>query len=219
MLSWQFQPDEAFAAILDSSLSICIAQLSDQLGDGLGDFLDDELDDQLDDELAGTIAEANGVCLVGTRIWELFDHGQLLGELQKLLAAQRSAKLYMPTDYHYLILHEVLQLQIGFHNDRISSGGQPLAFGSVLLGHVDFEFVADYYFWDEDFLLSEVVMAGLSEEKKALLGFNQETFGLVQGLKPHPQELELKEIAAETDSPQNRYKQGECYPYDEENQE
>ena len=46
-----------------------------------------------------------------------------------------------------------------------------------------------------------------------------ETFALTQGLKPHPQELELKEIAAETDSPQNRYKRGECYPYDEENQE
>ena len=220
MLSWQFQPDEAFAAILDSSLNICIDQLSDQLGDQLGDFLDDELDDQLDDqlddELAGTIAEANGVCLVGTRIWELIDPSQLLGELQKLLAAHRSAKLYMPTDYHFLILHELLQLQIGFHNDRVSSGGQPLAFGCVLLGHVDFDFVADYYFWDEDFLLSEAVMAGLSEENKALLGFNQETFALAQGLKPHPQELELKEIAAETDSPQNRYKRGKCYPYDEE---
>jgi hypothetical protein len=53
----------------------------------------------------------------------------------------------MPTDYHFLILHEVLELQIISHNDLVSACGQPLAIGSVLLGHVDFDFVRDY-FWD-----------------------------------------------------------------------
>jgi hypothetical protein len=52
MLRWQFQPDEAFAAILDSSLSISIEWLSDQL--------------------AGTIAKPDIASLFGTRIWELF---------------------------------------------------------------------------------------------------------------------------------------------------
>lgn len=33
MLSWPFKIDEAFAAILDSSLSICIDQLGDCLSD------------------------------------------------------------------------------------------------------------------------------------------------------------------------------------------
>ena len=197
MLSWQFQPDEAFAAILDNSLSTCI--------------------DQLGDQLAATIAATDGACLAGTRIWELFDPGQLLGELQKLLTAHRSVKFYMPTDYHFLILHEVLELQITSHNDLVSACDQPLAFGSVLLGHVDFDFVRDY-FWDEDFLLDPEVMASLSEEQKAALGFNQETFALVQGLKPHPQELELREVDAEPESQQNYYKRGECYPYDEEQQ-
>lgn len=164
MLRWQFQPDEAFAAILDSSLSISIERLSDHL--------------------AGTIPEVEVVSLLGSRIWELFDAQQLLTELQKLLMAHRSAKLYMPTDYHFLILHEVLQLQISLHNDRVSSRGQPLAFGSVLLGHVDFDFVSDY-FWDEDFLFDPTVMSSLPEEDKAALGFNEETFTLVQGLKPH----------------------------------
>jgi hypothetical protein len=201
MLSWQFQPDEAFIAILDSSLSICINQLGDLLSD----------------QLAATIAATDGACLAGTRIWELFDPGQLLGELQKLLTAHRSVKLYMPTDYHFLILHEVLELQIISHNDLVSAFDQPLAFGSVLLGHVDFDFVR-YYFWDEDFLLDPEVMASLSEEQKAALGFNQETFALVQGLKPHPQELELREVDAEPESGQNYYRRGECYPYDEEQQ-
>jgi hypothetical protein len=124
----------------------------------------------------------------------------------------------MPTDYHFLILHEVLELQISHHNNWVSACGQPLAFGSVLLGHVDFDFVRDY-FWDEDFLLDPEVMASLSEEQKAALGFNQETFALVQGLKPHPQKLEVQEVDAESKSWQNYFKQGECYPYHEEQQE
>ena len=196
MLRWQFQPDEAFVAILDSSLRICI----DQLGA------------YLSDQLAGTTAEVEFAWLDGTRIWELFDPDQLLGELQKLLSANQSTKLYMPNDYHFLILHEVLELQISSHNDRVSASGQPLAFGSVLLGQVDFDFVRDF-FWDEDFLLDSEVMASLSEENKAALGFNQETFALVQGLKPHPQELELQEMDAELESGRNHYKRGKWYPY------
>lgn len=198
MLRWQFQPDEAFATILDSSLSISIERLSNHL--------------------AGTSAEAEVVSLFGTRIWEFFDAQQLLAELQKLLMAHRSAKLHMPTDYHFLVLHEVLQLQISLHNDRVASSGLPLAFGSVLLGHVELDFVSDY-FWDEDFLFDPTVMSSLSEEDKAALGFNKETFALVQGLRPHPKELELKEVEGDTESPQNHYKRGACYPYDEEQQE
>lgn len=68
-------PDEAFASILDSSLRICI----DQLGD------------YLSDHLAGTTAEVEFAWLDGTRIWELYDPNQLLGELQNLLTAHRSA--------------------------------------------------------------------------------------------------------------------------------
>ena len=39
MLSWPYQIDEAFAAILDSSLRICIVQVGDCLSDqGAGVF-------------------------------------------------------------------------------------------------------------------------------------------------------------------------------------
>jgi len=120
----------------------------------------------------------------------------------------------MPTDYHFLILHEVLQLRFSRYNDRVSTCGQPLAFGSVILGYVDLDFVRDY-FWVEDFLFDPAIMAGLSAENKAALGFNQETFALVQGLKPHPQELELQEVNTKAESGHNNYKCGECYPYDD----
>jgi hypothetical protein len=83
---------------------------------------------------------------------------------------------------------------------------------------VDFDFVSDY-FWDVDFLFDPAVMSSLSEEDKAALGFNKETFALAQGLKPHPKELELKEAEPEIESPKNHYKRGECYPHVEEQQE
>ena len=41
----------------------------------------------------------------------------------------------------------------------------------------------------------------------------------MQGLKPHPQKLEVQEVDAESKSWQNYYKQGKCYPYHEEQQE
>jgi len=62
MLSWPFQIDEAFAAILDSSLSICI----DQIGDCLSD------------QGAGMFEAADVDGLSETRIWELLDPSQLL---------------------------------------------------------------------------------------------------------------------------------------------
>ena len=106
MLSWQFQIDPYFAAILDSALCNCIEQLSDYL----------------QDQLADTIATADVFCLVETRSWQMFESSELLGELQKLLTAHRSAKLFMPIDYHFLILHEVLQLQISHHNPLYLGG-------------------------------------------------------------------------------------------------
>jgi len=57
MLSWPFQIDEAFAAILDSSLSICIVQVGDCLSD----------------QGAGVFEAADVEGLSETRIWELFD--------------------------------------------------------------------------------------------------------------------------------------------------
>ena len=46
----------------------------------------------------------------------------------------------------------------------------------------------------------------------------QKTFALVQGLKPHPQELELQQVHHEPEPGENYYKQGECYPYLDEDQ-
>ena len=123
----------------------------------------------------------------------LFDGEELLAELRKLLQAHRSPKLFMPSDVHFLLLHEVLQHEIERHNDRVFDTGQPVACGDVRLLLIDFDFVRDF-FWDLDFLLEPEVMERVSEKAKERLGFNPELFGVVQGLKPHPQELELKEV-------------------------
>lgn len=199
MLNWQLQPDEAFSAIVDSALSGAIEHLSETLAEGNG--------------------EADPLGLFSERVGAIFDGEQLLAELRKLLLAHQSPKLYMPSDYHFLLLHDVLQHEIECHNDRVYETGRAVACGDVPLLLIDFDFVRDF-FWDQDFLLEQQVMDRLSEEDKERLGFNPETFALVQGLKPHPKELELVEVR---DEPmpmerENVYKPGGCYPWFEERQ-
>jgi hypothetical protein len=123
----------------------------------------------------------------------------------------------MPSDVHFLLLHEVLHHEIECHNDRVFDTGQPVACGDLRLLLIDFDFVRDF-FWDLDFLLQPEVMERLSEEDKQRLGFNPETFGVVLGLKPHPKELELKEVRDERLPGANHYRPGACYPWFEEDQ-
>jgi len=82
---------------------------------------------------------------------------------------------------------------------------------------IDFAFVCDF-FWDLDFLLDREGMERASEEHKQQLGFSPETFGVVQGLKPHPRELELKEVPEERLPGENHYLPGSCYPWFEEDE-
>jgi len=57
---------------------------------------------------------------------------------------------------------------------------------------IDFDRFIDRFFWDADFLESAAVYEQLDPRAKQSLGANPETFGVVQGLAPHPDELRLE---------------------------
>jgi hypothetical protein len=67
-----------------------------------------------------------------------------------------------------------------------------------------------------DFLLSGNDVAGLGMEGRKQLAISPETFGLTQGLKPHPEELRLRAIDPDEDGetpPSDLYRPGsEVYP-------
>ncbi|MGA1825018.1 MAG: hypothetical protein ACMUIP_10195 [bacterium] len=195
MLRFATVPDEAFQAILEAFLEISIDMLKDSLQSGEGG------NNVFDGYLEQTRA--------------LFTPQELLNELEKLLKAHRSPDLYMPTDYHFLLLYDVLSQLVDFHNDTLQDEGGKKEYGSICIGKIDFYALTDCYFWDLDFLLNAEVINKMHPDFKKTMGFNKETFGVVNRLRPDPKELELQ-IVHEEEEPQQAesyYKRGEAYPY------
>jgi len=132
----------------------------------------------------------------------------LLDMLEKL---QRPEE-YIPTDYHWLLLYECLQIQLSVLNDMPlpclikqlqgvthADDAPYLSFPGTSQGsagcHIDFDALVDTYFWDTDFLLDAETFTRLDADAKKNLGFTEGLFGVVQGLSPHPDELVLRRSA------------------------
>jgi hypothetical protein len=129
--------------------------------------------------------------------------------LEDVVAKLRLPEEYVPTDYHWLLLYECLQHQIEVLNDmpppalvealRSLATTQDALYLSLPTNaqetagfSLDFDALADAYFWDTDFLLDAESFTQLSPDQKASLGFSPSTFGVIQGLTPHPDELVLR---------------------------
>ena len=129
--------------------------------------------------------------------------------LEDVVAKLRLPEAYVPTDSHWLLLYECLQHQIEVRNDMpppalvealrpwattqdaralsLPTNAQETA-GFAL----DFGALVDTYFWDTDFLLDADGFTQLGPDQKASLGCSSSTFGVTQGLAPHPDELVLR---------------------------
>jgi len=142
----------------------------------------------------------------------------LLAMLEKLQCPEE----YIPTDYHWLLLYECLQIQLSVLNDialpclieqlqgAAHADDTPyLSFPGTSQGcagcHIDFDALVDRYFWDTDFLLDAEPFAQLDADSKKMLGFTEGLFGVVHGLLPHPDELVLRR----SDECRHRQTQGE----------
>jgi hypothetical protein len=194
MLRFASPPDEAFAAIVDASLGL----YRDMLRTGIEDNIDAE-------EL---------LAVYSPQIRELFTAKELSEQLRKLLDAHTGPSLYMPTDYHFLILYEVLENWISFHNDVVDEEGADDVGEAISLGRIDFDWIVEHYFWDEDFLMGPDERNRMTREMKEMMGFSEESFGVVNRLKPHPDELELKLAPEElSEQVENHYVAGEAYPF------
>ena len=129
--------------------------------------------------------------------------------LEDLVAKLRLPEEYVPTDYHWLLMYKCLQSQIEVLNDmpppalvealRLLATTQdalylalPTRAQETTGFSLDFDALVDTYFWDTDFLLDAEGFTQLSPDVKASLGFSPSTFGVTQGLVPHPDELVLK---------------------------
>jgi hypothetical protein len=129
--------------------------------------------------------------------------------LLELLDTLDAPELYMPTDYHWLLVYDCLKEQIALFNDapvpsvatrlRALAGDQDTAYlhlpkrsrgtAGVWIGFDEF---VDVYFWDTDFLLDVGLLDHLAPEAKQQLGLSGEVFGVTHALTPHPDELIFK---------------------------
>ena len=73
---------------------------------------------------------------------------------------------------------------------------------------LDFGALVDTYFWDTDFLLDAEGFTQLGPDQKASLGCSPSTFGVTQGLAPHPDELVLRRAEEDESTGQSEPEEG-----------
>ncbi len=170
MLRFATKPDHVFLALLVDAIDLMVDNLHLE-GDPF------EQQDALE-------------CLL-PKSATLFDADTARSQLYSLGAALRAPELLQPTDYHWLLLYEVLHdYCAGF--DAMPGGVLTENYG---IDHLDFGALIDLYFWDTDFLDSHIPLLPL--ETRQRLDISPETFGLTAGMKPHREELVLKVCEAE----------------------
>jgi hypothetical protein len=187
MLRWANRPDAVFHAVVIEALTYTLDWLA--------------LDEQTGERktkgrrLAARTADQHyrGVM---PRTAKLFKRGEAVGLIKRLLEAhQNRALLYQLTDYHWLVLYEVLKYFIDANEGRDDA----TKVGPYRVGRFDFGDILDRYFWDLDFITDEIAAA--PEYVKRQLGVSRETWGVVSGLRPHPDELAITPVRDEGTGP------------------
>ncbi len=181
MLRFQSHPDKIFMAILTASMEMMVDQIRELLAVH-----------RKNDPGAGTLESlmpnAAGVFVPETA----------LKTLKRMLHCHKGPGIYYLNDYHYLLLHDTLEYFCDVHNDmvRIAPNEYEKNKTARLAGfHVEeiiFDDLIDIYFFDIDFLMDENVVMDLGVDKRKVLGMRKETFGISQGLAPHPEELAVR---------------------------
>jgi len=193
MLRFAVPPDKAFQCIVTAAIEMPLGLLEDP-------YVDDNM----------------AMCNCCEQIRTMFTRQSLLEQLEALLQAHQDNALYMPSEYHFLILYDILDTFVEVHNDTLGLDGiSCVQVGDVMLGEIDFDWIEETYFWDTDFLTPPETMDQLTAGDKEMTGYSPGTFGIVHGLVPHPDELILKQAEPSTEPFENRnhYQEGQAYPY------
>ena len=171
MLRWANYPDSVFYELVSDAL-----EFSEEI---IG------MDDHSDyDDLIASYEDAMPCC---AKIFRLEYIRPLLIQIRN--AHRDEAVMYECTDYHWLVLYEAL----GFFLEFSSKEGSIKA-GPYRIKKLEWNAILNHYFWDLDFTIDEIKNA--SECVKRELGVSPETWGLVSGLKPHPDEITLRASSA-----------------------
>jgi hypothetical protein len=178
MLRFETPPDKIFTAILEESMSLMIDRIREikAAKEDAGNELEDLM------PTAGKV----------------FGPATALKTLKRMLACHKRPGLYRLNDYHYLLLYDTLQYFCEIHNDMVkvacsmSEKQRTSRVGAFYIERINFDDLIGIYFYDTDFLMEGDTVMGLGLERRKALGLHDETFGISQGMAPHPEELKLK---------------------------
>jgi len=131
MLYFQTKPDPVFSAVLHHSLEMEVHEIA---------RISKEKD--FDTWSAGY-----------AQMSQVFTPYTALVTLEQLFAASQEPIVYRLTDPHWLLVYECLKNYCAVHNDLLrDERGKGLAVGRYHLREIDFDHIAELYFWDSDFL-------------------------------------------------------------------
>lgn len=165
MLRFQYNPDIIFTKII----SLACEEGIDYIVDA--------------DDFACSFPHASRNLSVNTAI-------EILKELKK---KNEDYYLWELNDYHYCVIYDLLEYFCAVQNDLTKDSKEPiLVVDKCKIYELDFNEIVEHYFFDEDFLLDRNLFLNMTEELKDQMGFSKETFGVIMGLKVHPDELKIK---------------------------
>ena len=129
MLGFAVPPDKALQSIVTEAIEMPIDLLKDP---------------GVDDNMA--------MCNCCEQIRDMFPRQLLLEQLKALLQAHQGTAGYIPSEYHFLVLYDILDTFVEIHNDMLRLDGLSCTpVGDVMLGEIDFDWIVERYFWDTDF--------------------------------------------------------------------
>lgn len=176
MLHFEKETDIIFTAILDEAFKLMISEFNN------------DTDSYTEDELKGGILQ-----YYMAHAKRNFTVETILPVLRDLAKYNREPGLWEINDYHYVVIYDTLRYYCDIQNDLAKERGEPiLLVNDYRVESLDFDEIVEFYFPDIDFLWPEDTLLNLNYNQKKQLGARKELFGVITGLKPHPDELEIK---------------------------
>jgi hypothetical protein len=180
MLRFAIKPDAVFTELLEAALSV---------GRDTLDLVGPRLDFHWLDE----------------NTWKLFGESTVIlnNELNKLIEANRSADLYMPTDYHFRLIDKVLEWYCEIYNDEMKFGTDgAIYYKETPIPYFSIDSIRSDFFWDMDFELFEILGGDRSENAQQMLnmmGVSKSGRNMQQGRSPDLEEFTLQKWEPDSD--------------------
>jgi hypothetical protein len=122
-----------------------------------------------------------------------FTRDELRPQVERLRTALNEQTIYRITDYHWLVLHESLEMFSDLHNDGAFGKKRDGRVGPYTIDQIDLDHVLDIYFFDTDFLFgSELFVA--EEDMRSPPAVTPQARKIAAGIKPSGEDLEITPI-------------------------